>query len=137
MAEGYVIRAGAPSDVPFIFSTWLRGYRRSSFARPIPSATFFSIHHQVIERILSRPSTQVYVACAPDDHDSILAYVVSEPQVLHWLYTKMLYRGHGLAKALIKESGLDPADMTFTHLSEMGPELQARYPHAKYNPYLL
>jgi len=134
----YLIRSGAPSDAPFIFSTWLRGYRRSSFARPIPSSVYFSIHHQVIERIFARPSVQVHVACDPTDSDQIFGYIVSEgTQVIHWVYTKMMYRGRGLARALLFEAGVDPAHCTFTHLSEMGPELQARYPHSVYNPYLL
>jgi hypothetical protein len=115
------VRAYNPNcDTSFIFSTWLKGLRfGSELYLSVDSATFFKEYQKIVERILSRPTTKITVACFKEDPEVILAYAVKEGSILHWAFTKPAWREMGLAKLLI-----DPKTIsTVTHLTKIGKSL--------------
>ena len=53
------LRPAGLADHAFIFATWLRCYRRSSyFAKRIPDRLFYRYHHAIIER---RPRSRLLI----------------------------------------------------------------------------
>jgi GNAT superfamily N-acetyltransferase len=132
----FSLRPGGPDDLPFVFATWLRSYKRSSsFARRVPNDVFYKFHHQAIERILVRTSAQLRIAHAPDAPGVILGYAVTEPGVVHFVYVKGDFRRFGIGSALLAH--VDVNACVFTHWTEGWDLLLKRWPQAQYNPYLI
>lgn len=132
MPDHVKIRSSLPEDTNFIISTWLRNYRHSSqFAKDIRTNTFYKWHELVIKRILSRPGTQVTVACDPEHESLIYGYFVVEQQdvlVAHFIYVKKPYRSFGLARMLTESVPFEE----YTHKTEsVSNKLESKV----YNPY--
>lgn len=122
-------RAVLPSDMPFIYSTWLRGlYYASPFWAEVDKDLFFSTYSRVVETLVARST--VVVACLPDDDDVILGYAVAEGPVLHWVQIKEPWRKQGLAKHLV--SGLSVNEVS--HLTNIGNKLRKKHKLA-FNPF--
>ena len=116
------IRRMEPQDQPFIFSSWLKSYKKNSdFAKHIPDGPYYKNHHALIEHLLKKPSCIVLVAHAGDDLDRILGYLVFEDtdsgHLIHYVFVKEAFQGSGIAKALIKYAGIDPHLMGYSHLT--------------------
>lgn len=132
------IRAAIKGDEPLIYSSWLKSYRaNSAFSKRIRTDIFFSNHHQVIEAILSRPTTRMLVATVADDPDTILGWFVFDlaGPVLHYVYVKEPFRHWGIATSLVTASGLDLSSAVFTHLTDASDTYQRSHQGLSYNPY--
>jgi hypothetical protein len=46
-------------------------------------------------------SSTVMIACSSEDANQILGYLIYENDILHFVYTKMIYRNFGIMKKLI------------------------------------
>lgn len=102
------IRQVGPGDLPYLFATWLRDLRDAD-GGPMPDDLFFDAHRALIERLLSDPNVTALVACAADDPNEILGYVVAEPkEVLWWVQTRKALRNRGLAKMLLSAAQVPP-----------------------------
>ncbi len=91
---------------------------------------FQSFYCNIIDTILSDQLTQVLVACLKDDPNVILAYLVYEPDVIHYAYTKGAFRRLGLAKALVQDSYRHhqiPIRLSFTHQTRMVRDIILKY----------
>jgi hypothetical protein len=102
----YIIRPATPDAKNLVFSTWLKCYQANSVhAKRIPKSLFFERHHEVVEAILSRPTTQVLTAAWSEDPEVILGYAVTEPakRTVHFVYVKPAFRRSGLAAALLAD----------------------------------
>lgn len=123
------IRAFQPADKSLIFSTWLKGLRYANdWFEQIDQDAYFKHYQHVVENYISRPSTEIRVACLIEDPDVILGYSVFEPGVLHWVFVKPLWRRIGLSRDLI------PDDIhTFTHLTNIGLKMKK---DRIFNPFL-
>jgi hypothetical protein len=121
-----LIRTATPSDENLIFSTWLKGlYYGNDWFREIPQDLYYENYHKVVTAIIAKPSTCVIVACMKEDADTVLGYSVwekrEEKYVLHWVFTKPVWRKLGLAKSLIpKEVSL------VTHLTKVGRSIKPK-----------
>lgn len=132
----FTLRAGVETDHAFIFSTLLRCFKHSSgFAKRIPERTFFTHHHQAIEKLLARATTRVLVVCDPTEANVIWGYAIGEPGIIHFVYVKKVFRRMGIAGALLAD--VDVNACVFTHWTDGWNDLLRRWPHAQYNPYLL
>lgn len=133
----FTLRQANPSDESFIYNSWLKSYKNSDFARSIPARTYYAMHHLVIERILSRPSTQVLVACDPTAPDVLYGYVVMESvgdlSVVHYCYVKQAFRRLGIASALLASA--PTPDASYSHRTKDVHYLVS--PSHTFNPYLL
>jgi hypothetical protein len=132
------IRKATESDVPFLFSSWLKSYRQSRFAQDLHTTIYFSEHHKVLESILK--SCEVLVACPHDDISQILGWACYEKVqgqfVLHYIYTKQTYRMLGIATQVLAATGHDTslAGM-YSHHSPVAIKLASKY-NFVYNPYV-
>lgn len=119
------IRPLCADDEAFVFETWLKGAKRSTYhAQRIRDGVFYRQHHLVIERILERDPVAL-IAHTTDCPDVILGYVIAEKAgplhwgdspILHWCYVKLPWRKLGIATKLIeKATEGNPERAVFTH----------------------
>ena len=140
MAVDIETRLAYLEDVPFIFATWLKSYRHAStFARKISNEIYYSRHHLVIDLILKRGGSKVYVAHPRGEPDVILGYMVTEVQpddtaVMHYTYVKKSFRQMGIARSLW--ALLDKKTYIFTHFTADTDWIVRKYaPDLIYDPY--
>lgn len=145
----YRVRAYQAADAPFIYATWLNSFKPYRDRR-VPRDLYYTEQHNLITRLM-RDSVQTgftLVACNRDDADQTLGWLVGDyrpdttgGRVLHYVFTKALYRGMGVAAALLKQFAHEAAPITgFTHHTPAVPFLRMTglLPAAAiYNPYLL
>ncbi len=126
------IRDYVPTDKSFIMATWLKGlYYGNDWFGCIDKDQYFRHYHEIIQRILTRPSVSVKIACLKDDPDVILAYSVYEGEVLHWVQSKAAWRNIKLATNLV------PSNIkTVSHLTKVGKTLMYRKKFG-FNPFLV
>lgn len=97
------MRAPTATDLPLIFSSWLKSYRKSDFGKRFTNEIYFDGHKKVIERVLAR--SKVVIAGDVDDPTQIYGWVCFEEnpvRVLHYVYVKQAYRALGIASLLIE-----------------------------------
>lgn len=130
------VRLATPADWPFVFSSWLQSYRRGSVAVTlIDSKSYYTEHHRLVERFLSKSDSIVLVATPEGDPGVILGYVAASAagETLHYVYVKESCRGLGLGKALV--AALPSQPQRVTHLTNRGAEWGHKA-DVIYNPYL-
>lgn len=131
------LRPAADSDIPFILSSWLHGYRKASVTSGISNTIYFKSHEALLKNLLR--VSNIVVACAKDNPDQIFGYVVSEYDgislTVHWLYIKQPFRGLGMARSLMGVIR-DTTYQVEWHTSRTRPS-GLLGPVSVYNPYLL
>lgn len=143
--EGSEIRLYNPElHTNFIYSTWLKHYKFTSyFAKRIRPSIFFKRHHLVIEHILSKPETKCLVIGPKDDEDSIWGWLAYEPRdegkhLIHYIYIKETFQKMGLAKKLLAACEINFENIKNIHLSHWTfpvDEAMKRWPEMIYDPY--
>jgi hypothetical protein len=129
--ESMIIRQAVASDVPFIFSTWLKGLRYGNeIFELVPAEIYFENYHRIIQNILASPSTQISVACLKEDKDVILGYAVYTGTTLHWCHVKTAWRNIGIAKQLVPEN-----TNTVSHVTKLGAGILKNHPTVVFNPF--
>ena len=129
-------------DLPFIYSTWLKSYRQTDWAKNMSNDTFFHHHKAIVKSILENKRTQVTLICDLDDPDHLFGYVVAEVigqrALVHFVYMKYNYRKLGIISQTLKILGyFDPKQVNFiTHLPRNYLSLKTKY-NLDFNPYLL
>jgi hypothetical protein len=105
MIDGVNIRDAKPEDLNFLLNSWLKSFKSSKWAGSISDKAYWPAYQETLSELLQR--SQVRVAHPTTDEDQILAYIVSEElsgrTVVHYLYTKAVFRRMGLAKALLAD----------------------------------
>ena len=95
-----------PEDEPFIYSSWLKSFRKSKVNTGLGGQAYHNKQSQRITQILERDNTRVIVACDTEDDDLILGYCVFEIKtseaILHYVYVKESFRRMQIASALVK-----------------------------------
>lgn len=153
LSEEIVFRTATADDKDFVFSTWLKSYKYSSyFAQRIKKYYFFKYHQKVLDAIWERETSHCLIACLKEDESVILGYIVVErfeKPILHFIYVKSNFRNFGIAKSLIDESEIDLSLAFFTHwcfvkvLNDDGSYyfdndwFFRKFPNLTYNPYLI
>lgn len=125
-------RRAINSDVPFILSTFLKGLRYGNgWYKLIDSKVYFSVYHDIIVRILSKPEISVKVACLKEDPTIILGYSIVEGDRLHWVHVKKAWRHVKIATSLVPET-----ITTVTHLTDVGKSIFLKK-KLIFNPFVL
>jgi hypothetical protein len=150
MTDDIAIREANQSDYPFIFSTWLRCYKHTSyFAKRIRNDVFFAYHHKIIEGILDRPKSIKQMAVLKNDPDVVIGYLIYEKLIkdtIHFIYLKKDWRGMGIREKLIEHEKIDFNNCIFTHWTSVKKKngelcgwdkIVWEHPNAIYNPYLI
>lgn len=103
------IRPMRDSDLNFILSTWLKSYydalkfySSGTIRVPFPKDdVFFQGHQAKIKSLLLSAKTECLVSVAPDDDNQILAWIVFDPECLHYCFVKHVFRQMGIGKSLM------------------------------------
>ena len=94
------------SDVPFLFDSWLRSWRKSPWAGCIPNNLFFPLTRSSIEQLVGR-GAKFTIACLAADPEKILGWccheLSGEDAVVHYGYCKDCYLGLGILEALVAQ----------------------------------
>lgn len=113
-----VIRPLRPSDRRFVAATWAQAWRRPVEAGLISVAAWRQAAFRTVEELLGVAGVAVTVVVDRDsasgDADLFgylaLQHVAGEPMpLILFCYVKRDYRRNGLARALLREAGLDLA----------------------------
>lgn len=127
------VRDATLDDLPFVYSTWLKGLRYGNeWFKAIDQDAYFKHYHNVLEIILNRPTTAIKVACLVDDPSVIIGYSVFEDTTLHFVFVKKNWRNIGLAKDLVL-----PTTCLVTHVTQVGLSLLKKAPGVRFNPYAI
>lgn len=144
LKDDWVIRPAEANELNFIYATWLNSHRDdSTVGLGCRKSVFFSEYPRIIDEILNRSQTKVSIACSKEMNSLILAYLVYEGPVLHYLFTKEIYRKCGIAtdlfiKAFGGTAGLIAGPIEFTHRTlSVEPILQKYRDHLNFNPFKL
>lgn len=97
------LRWATQSDYPFIANSYLKSYRCAPAAKAMINDVYYPEYKARLEAMVA--SGSVLVACASDDADQILGYLLftelAGQAVLHYVYVKYPFRQHGIATALV------------------------------------
>lgn len=132
------LRSATSADVNFIFSSWLKAYRRSEFAKEQQNPIYFENQHKLIESLLKR--CDVMMACDHNDTAQIYGYSVTEKLegafVVHFAYTKETYRKLGVQQLLMTTQGYTlNTPCIYTHRTFKAAKYERDFP-VVYNPYV-
>lgn len=139
----WLIREAEADELSFIYATWLNSFQSNSFlAQACRKTIFFNEYPRILDTILAKPLTKVLVAFFPDSPTVILSYLVYEPMLLHYAYTKEVYRKHGVAESLVLEAFSTPLKnnqfISFTHRTFNAEPILEKYQALLiYNPFKL
>jgi hypothetical protein len=133
--SNWTIRNAVGDDLPFIYATWARSYRYDSpLGRSCRNSIFFPNFNKVIDWIMNQDDTRIVVASDPNDSKVIYGYLVHQPDVVHYVFTKEIFCNFGIAKSLFNYVG----GATYcSHKTLMSKDILDKHPEIIYNPFLL
>jgi GNAT superfamily N-acetyltransferase len=119
-------REMVPDDEGLVMDSWLRSFRPSWFAGPLPNDLYYDIYRPIIrDRVRARSGARVLVATDTED-TAILGWMCFEGNdVVHYIYVKDLFRKKGVARALIQSAGLGDA-VRYTFRTKAGAAFASR-----------
>lgn len=132
------IRKLLPNDIEFITSTWLKNYRSNSdTAKKMKNDVYFPEHNKLINDSLV--NFKVLVACNPDAHDQVFAWVVfanNGYDLIHYTYCKKIYREYGVMEKLMEK--VKTSDVCIYTHDNQKRELKKFYEpkNMAFNPYM-
>jgi hypothetical protein len=135
----FVSREVTEGDHNFIYSSYLKSFRRGHPMVWVPHALYFKPQASILARLLRQ--ADVRVACFPEDPTEILGYIVyqhvPDALVLHYVYTKLHGRGVGLK--LLRSVAGDEKLIIATHMCDDYGVLREKVSPmtVRYDPYLL
>jgi hypothetical protein len=128
-----MVRMAKPGDIGFIKRTWLYSYYNGNTdMQRVEKDDFMEHYNVVLNKILTSPNTIVKVACLCDDPDTIISFSAveyfGENKVLHFVYTKKLWRGNKIHDQII------PEDLShYSHITRQYLKIKPK--HLKFNPF--
>lgn len=134
------IREAYPSEVNFIYNSWIKSGYRSRVYEMIAKEIYTNAQHDVITHVLGRAT--VLVAQELDKPENIYAYLIYQwvdgVFVVHFAYTKQVFRRLGMLSSLLKAAGFDRSNSIgfYTHSTKSAYDLEGKL-NLIYNPYLI
>lgn len=110
------LRPYKPSDLSFIFDSWLNSWRVSRWAGTIPNHLYYDTQRACIEGLIHR-GAQIVVLGVDTDPNFIIGWMCFELKddvpVVHYIYIKDPYREFAFERQLL--SHLPPKPGFVTH----------------------
>ena len=134
------LRHAEKADEGFIYSTWLKSYRQSDWAKDMSNDVFFNTHKEIVMDLIEKATVMMIVDEEDDQH--LIGYVCYETvgvhSLIHFVYVKFNYRKLGLLSAVISSLNLLKKDKInfITHLPRSYSVLKTKK-NLEYNPYLI
>ncbi len=126
------IRTATPDDLKFVRASWFESFKQGGYAPQVAFPVYRSGQDAIIERCLKASRTLVAFSTAVPDE--VCSWACLEGPRLHFVYTKLVYRRHGIALALIAHAQQELKE--HTHDTRVGRSFTARI-GTKLNPYHL
>ena len=127
------IRLPTTEEHGFIYSSWLRSYRNSNYAKDILNEEYYEGHKEVIKAALD--ADRVWVC----DIDGILVgFVAGDSQCLDFCYVKQVFRKNRIAESLVRHVApqFKASITTVSHLPKNAREATIKF-KLLYSPYYL
>lgn len=129
-----LIRQATPKDEPFIVKSWTLS--NAEFTAEQFQLTSSAQHGEVCDLIATVSAQNIarkfhessirLIACYEGDPDSIFGFIVADPGVVHYCFTKFAARRMGIASALFAQ--LSPGPITrCTHWGFACPQIAAKH----------
>lgn len=132
-------RLAKAEDVPFILDSWLRSYKTSNYALPIPADIYFPLHRAAVLHMVQHPGISCRLAVNPRDAEQIYGYLIhlTSAPVIHYVYVKYPFRKFGIGTRLITdclqgEAAYQGVSVHASHWSSFAKKF-----NLVYNPYLI
>lgn len=100
-------------DIGFIYGTWLQSLKEHNPNYDLVSwKSYKEQQKNIIGNLLLRPNISNLIMCHETDLNEFIGFIVSERLksgkfILHYAYTKSMYRNKGIFQELLNESGCD------------------------------
>ena len=78
--------------------------RQGGTTAPIPRPILVYHHDILLKKLI--PHTDITLACDPADPDTVWGWVCSDLHCLHFIYVKNAFRGFGIGRLLLEDTGL-------------------------------
>ena len=135
MTQNWIIRDAVGTDLPFIYSTWSKSYRYdSALGKSCRNSIFFPYFNRVMDWILSQDDTQVIVAADPANPNVVYGYLITQPNIVHYAFTKEAFQRWGICLSLMQKAGMP---QTYTLKTFMCKPIVGKHPEMDFNPFLL
>lgn len=138
-----VLRPMTDADRAFVLMTWLDSYAQANLTirtcphchtglhhiarRLFPYGVFHRLYAPIVNGAFARST--VTIAGSPEIKDSILGWMATEGETLHYLFTKPRWRKLGIAKKLL--AGTESLALAYSH----EPPWWAKLPQSwRYDP---
>ena len=133
------IRNVFPEEHNFILNSWIKSGYRSKTLEPVAKEIYTLNQHEVISSLLVR--SKVIVAQELNNPENIYGYIcydyIDGIFVLHYAYTKQIYRNLEIFKHLLQHAAKDnPVTGFYTHHTKVCEKIMPKL-NLLYNPYLL
>lgn len=118
------IRSVAPSDMNFIYSSWLKSAQEDVGG---PKTQFFETYRDHVKSLIER--SEILVACDKTDPDFVHGYIVfqkiDDVFLLHWAYTKARFRKMHVMTGLLKSAfpNFGAEEMVITYRNDKRPKM--------------
>lgn len=125
------LRPATANDFNFIANSYLKSYRYGPETKHLISDIYFDVYKERLNHMID--TSQVLVACSPEDEDQILGYVIHGKahgkSVLHYVYVKHFMRNTKIAKTLLSAAipELGKSMVICTHTSRNFTEMRDKY----------
>lgn len=131
-----------PDDRRFVIASWSASFKSSYAAGMIWTDDWATIMHAQIDRVISSPDAQTFVAYETKDPTFLYGFISGDTSdatpVVYYLYVKEPYRRHGIARGLFAALGVDPAKpFLYACRTDDSVKLSNKIPRARWNPLVV
>lgn len=135
--EKWKIRSAEPNDINFIYSTFLKALKAdSSLGKSVRNSVFFDEYQSIADSILEHAI--ILVACNHEDNNTIFGYLVYDPTVMHFAFTKAGFQRLGIAKSLCLAAEHKSGKFKYyTHKTHNALPILKKHEDLIFNPFIL
>lgn len=112
----FIIRPYTDTDYPFVKSSWIKNQCGNMPFKMMKHSAYFEYYSPILDKKIKE--IKILIACSKEDQDQTFAYIAFENDILHFIYTKGIYRNFQIATELLAESYKSIPFTFYTHLSD-------------------
>ena len=142
LSSEFIIRPATAADLNMVYSYWIDAHRDQVL--DIPRNWYRPLYRRLLQRLIHDFPVQLSVVSLARVPNQVLAFIAYEPDpaYLHFVFTKKIYRRHGIADALVDHAfagkpfkyTMKPASAGREMLSKYTCRPSYRYIQREYRP---
>lgn len=135
--DQFEIRPPRPTDLNFIQESFIKCMRKEShLGRSCAGSIFYRDFIKVIDHILEK--SELIVVCLAESPDTIIGYLIYEPEVIHFALVKYVFRNNGIAKRMLAHAFPNQTHFTFSLNTESFKKISKNHQDKMIlNPFIL